>query len=347
MMRSIRSVVTYLILLFLLAPEALAQETLHATVDPRLPEYKPARELSGALVTIESEWMDALMKSWIAGFSRLYPAVTFSTLKRDTVGAMGVEPALTGGRIHLGPVSRELMPFEIDRFRKKYGYEPLGIRVGLGSYRATDRVRAITFFVNESNPIKQMTLAQLDAIYCTGRRRGYPEDIITWGQLGLVGEWADREILPLGLQQPEGTGNFVRLEVCRDGEFKKNIHELKPGLPVKSLDRLVKIVADNPSTIGYAGFDNRKPGTKAVRIAETESGPYYSGTFEEVTTARYPLDRFIYIYVNRAPGTALDPALREFLRYVLSREGQQSVEKEGVMLPLPARIAAAELSRLD
>src|SRR5258708_24754148 len=314
-------------------------QSLRAKADARLSTYQPLKELSGELVSIDSEWMDDLMKAWIEGFTKLYPTVSIKSLTRETVGAMGVEPALTEGRIQLAPVSRELMPFEIERFKKKFGYEPLAIRVALGSYRAPDRVRAITFYVNESNPIKELTLPQLDAIYCSTRRRGYKEDVITWGQLGLTGEWADRELLPVGLQQPEGTGNFLRLRICLDGEFKKGFHELKPGQPVKGLDRIVKIVSANPSAIGYAGFGNGKPGAKTVAIAETEGGRYFTGTFAEVTSASYPLTRFVHIYVNRVPGTPLDLTVKEFLKYILSREGQQAVEKEGILLPLPANLA--------
>src|SRR5260370_4396487 len=175
---------------------------------------------------------------------------------------MGVERALTDGRSQLAPASRELMPFEIEHFRKRFGYEPLGIRVALGSYRAPDRVKAIAFYVNESNPIKELTLAQLDAIYCTTRKRGYKEEIWKWGQLGLTGEWANREILPLGTHQPEGTGNFLRVQVCLDGEFKPGFHQLKPAPPASGLDRFVTIVSINSSALVYCGFQNLKPGLK-------------------------------------------------------------------------------------
>jgi len=259
---------------------------------------------------------------------------------------MGVEPALTDGRIQLAPASRELLPFEVDHFRKKFGYEPLAIRVGLGSYRAPDRVKAIAIYVNESNPIKELTLAQLDAIYCTTRKRGYKEDIWKWGQLGLTGEWANREILPLGTHQPEGTGNFLRMQVCLDGEFKQGFHQLKSAPPASGLDRIVTIVSINPSAIGYGGFQNRKPGAKPVAIAETEEGPYLTGTFEEVTSGKYPLVRYIYIFVNRPSGAPLDPKVREFLKYVLSLDGQRAVEKEAAMLPLPAHLAEQERSKL-
>lgn len=323
------------------------RETLRAKADLTIPSYKPAKELSGELMSIDSEWMDDLMKSWIEGFTRLYPKVSIKSLKRDTVGAMGVEPALTDERIQLAPASRELMPFEIERFKKKFGYEPLGIRVGLGSYRAPDRTKAIAFYVNESNPIKELTLAQLDAIYCATRKRGYKEEIWKWGQLGLTGEWANREILPLGTHQPEGTGNFLRVQVCLGGEFKQGFHQLKPAPPASGLDRIVTIVSINPSAIGYGGFQNRKPGTKPVALAETEGGPYFTGTFEEVTSGRYPLTRYIYVYVNQPPGTPLDPKVREFLKYVLSLEGQQAVEKENAMLPLPAQMVEKERAKLN
>ncbi len=234
------------------------RETLRAKADRSIPSYKPGNELSGELVSIDSEWMDDLMKAWIKGFSRQCPNLNIRSLKRDTVGAMGVEPALTDGRIQLAPASRELMPFEIEHFKKKFGYEPLGIRVALGSYRAPDRVKAIAFYVNENNPIKQLTLAQLDAIYCGTRKRGYKEEIWKWGQLGLTGEWAEREILPIGTHQPEGTGNFLRVQICLDGEFKQGFHSLKSAPPASGLDRIVTIVSINPSAIGYGGFPKAK-----------------------------------------------------------------------------------------
>lgn len=323
------------------------RETLRAKADAAVPAYEPTNELSGDLVSIDSEWMDDLMRSWIQGFTRLYPKMDIKSLKRDTVGAMGVEPALTDGRIQLAPASRELLPFEVEHFKKRFGYEPLGIRVGLGSYRAPDRSKAIAIYVNETNPIKELTLAQLDAIYCTTRKRGYKEDIWKWGQLGATGEWANREILPLGTHQPEGTGNFLRMQVCLDGEFKQGFHQLKSAPPASGLDRIVTIVSINPSAIGYGGFQNRKPGAKPVAIAETENGPYLTGTFEEVASGRYPLVRYIYIFVNRPPGTGLDPKVREFLKYVLSREGQQAYEKEDAMLPLPARLVEQERAKLQ
>jgi phosphate transport system substrate-binding protein len=322
------------------------RETLRAKTDLHIPSYRPVNDLSGDLTTIGSEWMDGLMKSWIEDFSRLYPNVKIDSLKRVTVGAMGVEPALTDGKIQLAPASRELMPLEIERFKKRFGYEPLAIKVALGSYRAPDRSRAITFYVNEGNPIKELTLAQLDAIYCSTRKRGYKEDIFTWGQLGLTGEWADREILPLGLQQPEGTGDFLRMRVCLDGEFKKGIHALKTGQPVSGLDRIVNIVSVNPSAIGYSGFGNLKRGTKAIALAETEAAQYFTGTFEDVASARYPLTRFVYIYVNHAPGTPLDPKVKEFLTYVLSLDGQRAVEVDDALLPLPLQVVEQERALL-
>jgi phosphate transport system substrate-binding protein len=328
-------------------PQTNFRETLRAKADPRIPSYTPVNGISGDLATIESEWMDDLMKSWIDGFSKRYPTVHINSLKRVTVGAMGVEPALTAASIQIAPASRELLPFEVEHFKQKFGYEPLEIKVGLGSYRAPDRSKAIAIYVNENNPIKEMTVAQLDAIYCSTRKRGYKEDIFKWGQLGLTGEWADREILPVGTQQPEGTGNFLRMQACLNGEYKKSFHLLKPAPPASGLDRIVKIVAANPSAIGYGGFANIKPGSKAVAIAEKEGGPYFTGTFEDVTSGKYPLVRYIYISVNRAPGTRLDANVKEFLKYVLSLEGQQAVEKDDAMLPLPWQVVEQERAKLN
>lgn len=328
-------------------PQSSFRETMRAKADSRIPSYTSVKGISGDLTTIESEWMDDLMKSWIEGFSRHYPGVKISSLKRVTVGAMGVEPALTDGRIQLAPASRELLPFEVEHFKQKFGYEPLEIEVGLGSYRAPDRSKAIAIYVNQNNPIKELTLAQLDAIYCGTRNRGYKEDIWKWGQLGLTGEWADREILPVGTQQPEGTGNFLRMQACLNGDFKRSFHLLKPAPPASGLERIVRIVAANPSAIGYGGFGNARPGAKAVPLAEKEGGPYVTGTFEDVTSGKYPLVRYIYISVNRAPGKPLNANVKEFLKYVLSLEGQQAVEKDDAMLPLPLQFVERERTKLN
>jgi phosphate transport system substrate-binding protein len=337
-----------LMLLILVAGIAGAQEpefreTLHAKADPRIPAYKPVKGLSGEVQSFGTETMEPLMKLWIDAFTKLYPAVTIQMRPwRERKGAA----ALAEGLTQFIPVSRELLPAEVYQFTKNFEYDPLAIRVALGSYRTPAKTGALTFVVHPSNPIAKLNLAQLEAIYCTSRNRGYKEDITTWGQLGLTGEWANREIQLVGVIQPDGLPNHIQLTVCRGGEFKKGIREENIGRPVSALERIVADVSKEPAAIGYASFYYLKPGVKALAIAETEKDPYLKGSFEEVASAQYPLTRFIHIYVNKMPGKPLDPKVNEFLRYILSREGQKDVEQEGIFMPLPARIVKQELEKL-
>lgn len=323
------------------------RETLHAPADPQTPVYQPVKDLSGELRSVGTDTMETAMNLWIAGFKALYPQVT---IHMEAKGSLTAEPALTEGRAQLAPLSRELMPDELARFRARYGYDPLVIKVALGSYRTPTRTVALTFYVNEHNPIDKLTFAQLDAIYCTTRKRGYKEAISNWGQLGAAGEWANRPIHPVGVMVPDGISNYIRLTICQDGTFKNGIRQEKIDHSegaVSVLDRIVTDVSQDPSAIGYAGFHNWKPGTRQLALAEADRGPFLKGTFEEIRSARYPLTRYIFICVNRPPGTPLDQKVSEFLKYVLSIDGQRAVEKEGIFMPLPARIVRQERTRLD
>jgi phosphate transport system substrate-binding protein len=330
-----------------MAQQPVVKETLHATVDTRTPLYQPARNLSGNLMSVGTDTMETVMKLWIDDFTRLYPKVRMNL---ESKGSMTAEPALTAGRAQLAPLSRELMPDELARFKQKFGYEPLVIKVALGSFRTPAKTAALTFYVHESNPITKLTFAQLDAIYCTTRKRGYKQDITTWGQLGARGDWANRPIHLIGVMQPDGVSNNIRITICDDGQFKNNIMEEKidhtPDA-IGVLSRIVIDIAKDSAAIGYGGFHSRQPGTRPIAISTTERGPYLLDTWETVSTAQFPLTRFNYIIVNRPPGQLLDPTVKEFLMYVLSRDGQKAVEKEGIFLPLPARISKAERAKLN
>ena len=223
----------------------------------------------------------------------------------------------------------------------------LEIAVALGSYRTPTRTVALTFYVNDANPLQRLTLTQLDAIWCTTLHRGEPAPITTWGQLGLTGEWKDRPIHLVGVQPPDGVPNFISRRVCKDGTLRDGIYGEKNGEPRSVLTRIVEDVAKDPVAIGYAGFHNRQPDTHPVLIADSTGGPYMSGSFDEVRSARFPLTRFVYIYVDRDPAHPLLPAVREFLRYVLSLDGQRMVEEEGIFMPLPSSIASRERAKLD
>ncbi|HZQ45294.1 MAG TPA: substrate-binding domain-containing protein [Acidobacteriaceae bacterium] len=320
------------------------REVLKSPADSALPHYKKSAHLTAHLVSFGTDTMDDLMKLWIAGFNAQQPNVAIDLQSK---ASMSVPAALTAGTAQLSPLSREFNPAEIEAFRAKHGYAPTEVAVALGSYRTPTRTVALTFYVNDANPIQRLTLPQLDAIWCTTLHRGAPATITTWGQLGLAGEWRYRPIHLVGVQPPDGVPNFISRRVCSNGSLRDGIFGEKNGEPRSVLTRIVEDVARDPLAIGYAGFHNRQPNTRPVQLAETAAGPFLSGTFDEVRTARFPLTRFVYVYVDRNPAEPLNPAVKQFLTYVLSLEGQRKVEEEGIFMPLPSSTAAAQRAKLN
>ena len=325
------------------AQEIVHKDVLRSAADPMLPSYVPATHLTGQIISFGTDTMDDLMRAWIKDFTALYPDVK---IELQSKASMSVPAALTAGAAQLSPLSREMNPAEVASFQSKYGYPPAEIKVALGSYRTPTRTVALTFYVNAQNPIARLDFAQLDAMWCTSLKRGAKSEITRWGQLGLTGAWADKPIHLIGVLPPDGVPNFISLRICQGGPLREGISTEKNGGPVSVLTRIVQDVEKDPYAIGYAGFHNILPGTKQVQLSVAPGGPYMKGTFDEVRTARYPMTRYVYIYVNAAPGHPMDPIVQEFLRYVLSRQGQLQIEQEGIFMPLPKAIDAEELHRL-
>ncbi|MGI8746368.1 MAG: PstS family phosphate ABC transporter substrate-binding protein [Bryobacteraceae bacterium] len=318
------------------------KEINHAKPVPGIPAYKPVASLSGHLQSVGADTMETVMKYWIEDFQKLYPDVRID-MEAKASGTAG--PALSSGKADLGPVAREMLPAEEQEFEKKFGYKPFAVRVAGGSYRTPGKTHAIAFFVNQKNPIAKLDFAQLDAMFSTARKRGYKE-VTKWGDVGATGEWADKPVHLWGLIRPNGIAHFLENRVLNGGEWKSGIEERTTVGSLAALDAVNQGVAKDPYAIGYAGFGNVMPGVKAVALAENENGPYYKGTFEEVLAQKYPLSRVIYIYVNKAPGKSLDPKVAEFLKFVLSKAGQDDVVKEGIFLPLPLAMDKEELAKL-
>ena len=326
------------------AQEAVQREVLVAHADPALPSYVPGVQVEGHLVSFGTDTMNDLMKLWIAGFKQRQPKIE---IELQSQASMSVPASLTAGAAQLSPLSRELNPAEVEAFRAKHGYAPTEIAVALGSYRTPTRTVALTFYVNDANPIQKLTLTQLDAVRCTTLHRGAPAPIAEWGQLGLTGEWQHRPIHLVGVLPPDGVPNFIARRVCDGGTLREGIYGEKNGEPTSVLTRIVKDVAKDPGALGYAGFHNRQPNTHPVLLANSSAGPYLSGTFDEVRTAQYPLTRFVYIYIDHAPGHPVVPAVQEFLHYILSLDGQRDVEREGIFMPLPGAVAAEQRRKLE
>ena len=342
--RLMLAIVFYFALHCLEAQDSAHTEALKASVDPALPHFAATPSVSGHLTSVGADTMDDLMKLWAAGFHQHEPAVS---IELQSQASLSVPAALTAGLAQLSPLSRELNPSEVEIFRAKHGYAPTEIAVALGSYRTPTRTVTLTFYVNDANPITRLDLQRLDAMWCTTLHRGAQQAITEWGQVGLSGDWVHRPIHLVGVLPPDGVPNFIARRVCNGGLLRDGVLTEKNGGPVSVLTRIVEDVAKDPNAIGYAGFHNRQPGTHPLEIADTADGPYYAGSFDEVRAAAYPLTRLVYIYVDRPPHAPLAAPVSEFLRYVLSQEGQRAVEQEGVFMPLPAQIAAEQQAKLE
>jgi phosphate transport system substrate-binding protein len=318
----------------------------HLSVDPAIPSWKPgevASEPEEALNLVGADVMDEITLGWVKLFRKAYPKLSV-TMEARASGTGG--PALTDGRAHLAPVGRELLPAEEKSFVDKFGYKPLAIRVATGSVGSLGKTATSVVLVDKNNPIKGLTMAQLDAIYSKTRRRGHPE-IRTWGDLGLTGEWAKRPIHLYGLKPVNGIEQFLKLNLLLGGEYKDDIQFVKGKGFTHAFTVAAEDMAQRPGGLTYALLANVTPNVKVVPLAERAGEPFLEPTVENVYSHRYPLSRYVYIFVNRPPGKALEPKVKEFLKAVLSREGQEIVAKEGVYIPLTPQIVREELAKLD
>ena len=194
--------------------------------------------------------------------------------------------------------------------------------------------------MNKDNPIEKLTLAQVDAVFSKTRRRGFKGNVTTWGQLGLTGDWANRPISLYGRNSASGTYGFFKEHALGNGDYKDPVKE-QPGSA-----SVVQGVTEDRFGIGYSGIGYKTSGVKVVPLAEKEGSPYSDGNYDDVKADKYPLHRFLFLYINRAPGKPLDPVVKEFCKLIFSKEGQEVVLKDGY-LPVPPEIAKQELAKLE
>jgi len=297
-------------------------------VDPALPAYKRVSGVSGNLSSVGSDTLNNVMTLWAETFNKFYPS---TRVQIEGKGSSTAPPALIAGTAQVGPMSREMKASEVDQFEKKYGYKPTAIRTS---------VDALAVFVNKDNPIKCLTLSQVDAIFSKSRRQGYREDVTTWGQLGQTGEWASRPLSLYGRNSASGTYGFFKEHTLKNGDYKDSVKE-QPGSAA-----VVQGVTVDRYAIGYSGIGYATAGVRAVPLAEKEGGKCVEAVADNAYAGTYPLARFLYVYVNKKPNEPLDPLTREFLRLVLAREGQEVVVKDGYF-PIPATVAKEELSKVQ
>jgi phosphate transport system substrate-binding protein len=294
-------------------------------VDPALPGYQKVSGISGSLASVGSDTMNNMMTLWGESFQKMYPNVKIQV---EGKGSSTAPPALIAGTAQFGPMSRAMKSTEIDQFEAKYGYKPTQMRT---SYDA------LAVFVHKDNPIEQLTLAQLDAVFSKTRKRGGKAGT-TWGALGLSSDWANRPISLYGRNSASGTYGFFKEHVLKNGDYKDTVKE-QPGSA-----SVVQGITEDRFGMGYSGIGYKTSGVKNLSLAE--GGAFSSGSYGDVVSGKYPLSRFLYLYVNKAPGKALDPLVREFLKFVFSKEGQEIVVKDGY-LPLSAEIVKQEQAKLE
>jgi phosphate transport system substrate-binding protein len=318
----------------------------HLKVDPAIAPWQPGPvevHPEEELNIVGADVMDQITLGWIEQFRKAYPHLSV-TMEARASGSGG--PALTAGTADLAPVGRELLPAEEKAFVDKYGYKPLAIKVATGSVGSLGKTASSVVLVDKDNPIKGLTLAQLDAIYSKTRNRGHA-DINTWGDLGLGGEWADRPIHLYGLKPVNGIEYFLRINVLEGGEYKDNIQFVKGKGFTHAFTVAAQDMATHPGGLTYALLANVTPNVRVVPLAASEGQPFVMPTVRTVYTHQYPLSRYVYIFVNKKPGVPLEPKIKEFLKLVLSRQGQDVVAKEGVYIPLTPAVVKQELAKLD
>ena len=297
------------------------------TVDSAIGPYAKVGGVSGNLNSIGSDTLNNLMTLWAEGFKQAYPNVR---IQIEGKGSSTAPPALISGTAQVGPMSRAMKPTELDEFEKKFGYPPTKVRVAID---------ALAVYVNKDNPLEKLSMAQVDAIFSKTRSCGGTADIGTWGALGLEGTWAKQPISLYGRNSASGTYGFFKEHALCNGDFKDTVKE-QPGSA-----SVVQGVAEDKAGVGYSGIGYKTSGVKALALAAKDGEPFISTDAENVYSGKYPLARFLYVYVNQPPNQPADPLVKQFLLYVLSQQGQQVVVKDGY-LPLTPKMIEQEKGAL-
>ena len=306
----------------------LTQATAQAQQDSPVSAYQKVSGISGSANSIGSDTMNNLMTLWLEGFRKYYPSVTIQV---EGKGSSTAPPALIEGTAQFGPMSRPMKASEIDKFEKHFGYPPTLLRASLD---------ALAVFVNKDNPIKGLTLQQVDAIFSKTRRGEYKENIARWGQLGLEGDWKNAAFSLYGRNSASGTYGFFKDHALFKGDFKDEVKE-QPGSA-----SVVQGVAEDRYSMGYSGIGYKTSGVRVVPLALETGEPFREGTIENVIDGSYPLGRFLYLYINKAPNKPLDPLVREFCKFIFSKEGQEIVVKDGYM-PVTYQVVKEEFEKLQ
>lgn len=305
---------------------AIADEAIHA--DPNVKGYVKVAGVSGNLNSIGSDTLNNLMTLWAEGFRKQYPGVK---IQIEGKGSSTAPPALIEGTAQVGPMSRPMKSTEVDSFERKYKYKPTAFPVAID---------ALAVYVHRDNPIPGMTMAQVDAVFSKSRRWGARENVDRWGQLGVTDELAASPISLYGRNSASGTYGFFKEHALKNGDYKDDVKE-QPGSA-----SVVQGVTEDPSGIGYSGIGYLTSGIRALPLAEKEGAPFVAPTQTNAMNGSYPLWRHLLVYVNKAPNRPLDPLVKEFIKFIYSKEGQAIVIKDG-FFPLPQSVIEKESAKIE
>ena len=299
-----------------------------AAVDENLAVYEKTSGVSGNLSSVGSDTLANLMTLWAESFKRTYPNVN---VQIQAAGSSTAPPALTENTSNIGPMSRLMKDKEVESFEKRFGYKPTPVAVAID---------ALAVFVHKDNPIEGLTIPEIDAIFSSTRTCGGPADIESWGDLGLAGSWAGRDIQLYGRNSVSGTYGYFKDKALCKGDFRNTVNE-QPGSA-----SVVQSVSASINGIGYSGIGYTTSSVRAIPLSREAGKEFVTANPENAIAGKYPLARFLYVYVNKAPGKPLPPLTAEFIKLVLSREGQEVVVKDGY-IPLPAGVAGRELAKIQ
>ena len=303
----------------------LAAQDDGVKLDPELKDYKPASGISGNLTSIGSDTLNNLMTFWVEGFAKFYPNVKIQV---EGKGSSTAPPALIAGTAQLGPMSRKMKAEEIDAFEKRYGYKPRLIAVALDG---------LAVYVHKDNPVKSLSMQQVDSIFSSTKKRG-GKDVTKWGDLGLSGEWANKPLSLYGRNSASGTYGFFKELALDKGDYKSSVKE-QPGSA-----SVVQGVEGDLGAVGYSGIGYKTSGVRALPVSFRAGA--IAPTQKNTENFSYPIARYLYIYINKDPVKGTDPLVKEFMKYALSKQGQEVTIKDGYY-PLNAKKVAENLALLE
>jgi phosphate transport system substrate-binding protein len=341
-----------------------------------LPAYQPQQRVSGTIRQWGNNYIkdSPLVDVWEAGFRKYHPDIRF----KDNLSSSAVAfPGLIAGVADLAPMGRQALWDELKGFEREgadggaegsSNVDVVEIVMATGSFDVRGWTFALGVFVNKDNPISKLTLDQLDGIFGAERdggwngltwdtsvARGPEKNIRKWGQLGLTGEWADKPIHVYGYNFKYHFTDEIDKKILKgSGKWNEQLRaysnvagQKADGSLTGAGELMMNDLGKDRYGIAYTGIPFLNAQTKPLALAAKADGPYVELTLKNVQNRSFPLTRDVYYYLKREQGKPIDPKAKEFLRYVLSREGQEAVQQDGKYLPLTAEAAREQLRKLE